>query len=259
MDKINKKIKTIQSVDRACKILDILSNSDRAINLNKIAKTINLKNSTVYHLINTLVKNGFIKKINGKYNLDVKCLKIGNTYLKGLSLLNISKPLLTELMNKFNENIYLVMQDEHDNENFFSLLKLESTHSVKPTKVATNISNAHATAIGKVFLSSFSAQDISRLREKYNFLKYTPNTIISTTDLLTELSKVRRMKYALDLEESEIGINCVAVPIYNHDEKIIASIGISIPTQRFTKKFFNEIIYSLKDTSLKISKELGYE
>jgi IclR family KDG regulon transcriptional repressor len=251
------KKKLIQSVLRAVKILDIVSRYDGGINLKDISKELGLGSSTVFYLINTLVEVNFIKHVaNNKYKLGPKNLQLGNNYLNNLSLYKVSNPIIEELLEKINENIYLFMLE---NQNFIQILKMESSHSVKPTKLANDKSNAHATAIGKIFLSSFEDEECEKFINEFNHLqKYTKNTIASLNSLKKELDLIRKNGYSLDMQESEIGINCIAVPIYNHLGKIKASMGVSIPTQRFPDNFKDALLPSIKASANKISRELGY-
>jgi len=252
----NKKL--IQSVQRAGKILDIVSENKDGISLKEIAVTLGLGSSTVFYLINTLVEIGFIKQSkSNKYKLGSRNLYFGNKYLENLSVYNIALPLLEKILTRFNENIYLMMIENSD---FLWLAKLESSHSVKPTKVANDRSNSHATAIGKILLSSFSEEELKNFIKQYDDLqKFTKNTITSFDKLKQDIDGIKENGFALDMEESEKGINCIAVPIYNHKKDIKAAIGISMPTQRFSEKVKDEILPELINTAKSISFELGYK
>lgn len=250
--------KLIQSLVRAGEILDIVSENKDGISLKEIADKLNLGSSTVFYLINTLTYLGFVKQNkNNKYKLGPKNLYLGNNYLENLSIYNIALPLLEKIIDEFNENVYLVMLE---NTNFLSLIKLESTHSVRPTKVANERKNAHATAIGKILLSSFSKDELNTFVNNFDELhKFTSNTIISLEKLHIEMDMIRERGYALDLEESEMGINCIAVPIHDHKEEVKAAIGTSIPSQRFSEEIKDKILPSLKSTAYQISVMLGYK
>ena len=248
--------KLIQSVLRAVKILDIVSEKKEGIGLKEISDKLGLGSSTVFYLINTLVYADFIIQINNKFKLGPKNLKLGNNYLENLSIYNSALPILENLLVKINENIYLFM---NANNEFLQLAKLESTHSVKPTRVDTNKSNANATAIGKILISDLSNDKLKEFFNNKSILnKYTDKTITSFDLFCEELEKIKRDGYALDCEESESGVNCSAAPVYNHEGKIKAAIGISIPTQRFSEKLLIKIIPLIKQIALEISSKLGF-
>ena len=249
--------KLIQSVLRAAKILDIVAECKDGIILKEIANKLKLGSSTVFYLVSTLVELGFIKQINNKYKLGPKNLHLGSNYLENLSIYKIAVPVLEDLLEKINENIYLYMIENNE---FLQLIKMESAHSVKPTRISNDTNNAHSTAIGKILLSSFSKEKLEEFIAKYDSLqKFTKNTITTLDQLNKELDIIRIKGYALDTEESEICINCIAVPVYNHKGNIKASIGVSIPTQRYSNDIENKILPLLRNSAAKISNELGFK
>lgn len=248
--------KLIQSVERAAKILDIVSKYTQGVKLKEVSNVLGLGSSTVFYLISTLVETGFIKQNNGKYQLGSKNLMLGNIYLENMSIYKIALPVIEELLEKINENIDCVL---YENDEIYFLIRMESTHSVKPTKLATSVKNAHATALGKLFLSTMPKEKLNDFVKKNCSLeKFTKNTITNLNDLNAELDKIRENRYALDIEGAGTGVNCIAVPIYSHEGKIIASIVASAPSQRFSKDIENQILTLLKNSATLISNELGY-
>ncbi len=251
-------MKLIQSIERAVKILDLVSGSNEGVRLKELAAGLRLGSSTVYNLAHTLCEVNLLRQDarTNKYWLGSKTLQLGNRYLDGLSLYSVAQPVVAELAERFNENFYLTMLE---GEAMLPLIRIESTHSVKPTKSANVMANSHATAIGKVLLSSFSREDLHRfIREKRVLERYTDNTITTEVGLIAELEKVRREGYAMDLEESEIGINCISGPVRNHRGVVIAALGTSIPTQRFSQQVVDSILPLLLDACERISRQLGY-
>lgn len=254
--KIKMKKKTIQSVSRAIKILDIVSSENKnSVHLKEIANRLGLGSSTVYYLINTLIDNNFIIQSGNKYNLGPKSLQLGTSYLENLSIYKIALPILEGLLVEINEIILLYMIENNE---FLLLAKMESTHSVKPTNIIITPNNATATAIGKVLVSSLSKDELKIFIKKNGLKKFTKNTITSFEELCKELEKVKKVEFALDREESDIGVNCIATPIYNHNGKIVAALGISIPIQRYSEKLIGKLLPLLKNGTAKISRTLGF-
>jgi IclR family acetate operon transcriptional repressor len=118
---------------------------------------------------------------------------------------------------------------------------------------------AHSSAVGKVLLAHFSEEELNNFTKEKGLLKRTENTITDPGRLREHLSIVRAQGYAIDDEENEKGIRCVAAPIYNEVGKPVAAISISGPAFRITKKVIQE---SLKkeviETATKISQRLGF-
>jgi IclR family transcriptional regulator, KDG regulon repressor len=251
-------MKLIQSIQRAVRILEIVADSPEGVRLKELAASLKLGSSTVYNLAHTLCQMDLLRQDDktNRYQLGLKNLQLGNRYLDSMSLYNIAEPVVVELVGRFNENFYLTMLD---GQTMLTLIRMESSHSVKPTKSANEMANSHATALGKVLLSSFSPEELhSFLSERRPLRKYTAHTITREDALMAELERVARDGYALDLEESEIGTNCISVPIRNHRAAVIAALGTSIPSQRFSQQVVKSILPQLKNACLKISTELGY-
>lgn len=90
----------------------------------------------------------------------------------------------------------------------------------------------HATAIGKVLIASLSDAELNTLLDGYQYTAFTPATITSREALLDVLAQTRSWGYALDSEENEQGVRCVAVPVWNHESRVIAALSLSTLTSR---------------------------
>jgi DNA-binding IclR family transcriptional regulator len=118
---------------------------------------------------------------------------------------------------------------------------------------------AHSSAVGKVLLAHFSEEELKNFIKEKGLLKRTENTITDPTQLREHLKSVRVQGYAIDDEENEKGIRCVAAPIYNEVGKPVAAISISGPAFRITKKLIQESLRKeVMETALGISQRLGF-
>jgi DNA-binding IclR family transcriptional regulator len=90
--------------------------------------------------------------------------------------------------------------------------------------------------------------------------KRTENTIIDPIQLKEHLKLVQKQGYAIDDEENEKGIRCVAAPIYNEVGRAVAAVSISAPAFRVTKKVIQESLKKeVMETAFKISQRLGFQ
>src|SRR5699024_2022117 len=102
--------------------------------------------------------------------------------------------------------------------------------------------------------------EIQTLLKDYNFNKQTSNTISSKKEFLKEIKKVRNIKYAVDYEENEVGVICLAVPVKNHANESIAAISISLPASvNINDKIIESYASILSETSREISSQMGYK
>lgn len=247
----------IKALDKAFSILNIISDYSEGLSLTEIAELMGISKSSTHHLVSTLVNNGYLKQneFNKKYKLGLKTIEIGNKCLKNLSLYHIGFSYLKEIVDSINETVYLAkIEGIH-----LSIIEtLNSTHTIRPFDVNVTDNEYHASALGKILLSTLDENTLKSFLKHKALTKYTKNTITSFDKLKNELKNIVEKKIAFDHEELENGLCCIASPILNPRAKIIGVIGVSIPKQRFNSKKESEIANLLNNTTLKISEELGY-
>jgi IclR family KDG regulon transcriptional repressor len=117
----------------------------------------------------------------------------------------------------------------------------------------------HSTAVGKILLAYQNRDDIPQLLKGYQYTQQTHNTILNEEELLVELEKIQEQGYAVDDEENEQGVRCIAVPILNHQNKAVASISISTLISRVSYRELNEYIALMKKAGQVLSLQLGSE
>lgn len=119
---------------------------------------------------------------------------------------------------------------------------------------------AHSCAVGKVLISYFTEEELDAFIEKKGLPQRTPNTIVSPQQLKEHLSMVRNQCYAIDDEENEKGIRCVAAPIFDDKGRPVSAISVSGPAFRVTKKLIQDVLKKeVIKTGLEISRELGFK
>jgi DNA-binding IclR family transcriptional regulator len=116
---------------------------------------------------------------------------------------------------------------------------------------------AHCTSVGKALLAFQSPEVVQQVIDA-GLRRYTVNTIVDGEALKTELATIRARGYALDDEEIELGLRCVAAPIRDHSGQVIAAISVAAPVQRMSKKNVQSTIPSVVAASDAISRRLGY-
>jgi DNA-binding IclR family transcriptional regulator len=120
------------------------------------------------------------------------------------------------------------------------------------------IAPMHATGVGKLHLLNYSDAKLEELEKKFGFTKFTDTTITSMDSLKKEIAQIRKQGYAIDNEECEEGVKCVAVPVWNFSGEVAAGISVSAPVTRLDKERTGQIVQYLKNIGEKASKELGW-
>ena len=252
----------VQTIERTSLILDILGQSPQGISIRELSAKIDLPKGTIHRLLSSLSYFGYVRQDSKTrdYFLGFKLVELGNLLLSQLDLRKEAESFLRGLSERTNETIHLVFLDRNE---IVYLDKVEADHSSSGLRMASHVglrNPAHSCAVGKVLLSHLSEVELSQLIKEKGLLKRTENTLIDPAQLKEHLKSVRNQGYAIDDEENERGIRCVAAPIYNEGGKVVAAISISGPAFRVTKKVIQEKLKKeVMETAYQISQRLGFK
>ena len=116
----------------------------------------------------------------------------------------------------------------------------------------------YSTGVGKMFLSQWNQSDLDLYLQRTDRKPFTPNTLVSRDDILDELARITAVGYAVDNEERETGVRCVAAIVLDHFGKAVGAVSISGPALRITPDRIENFAEKVKHCALAISQELGY-
>lgn len=246
----------VPALDRALALLQTLAHTPKPLTLSQISDLIGVSRSTVYSLLATLQKHGMVDKDpqHKTYRLGVGALVLGNAYLDQVSLLPVFNEVAQRLVNTCRETVKLAVLDRRE---VVYIGKQEGLYSVRLVARIGSRMPAHATAVGKVLLAQLDEQQLDQLYLGYHFPHKTPNTISSRAMLSTMLLRVRAEGYAYDMEESALGLQCVAAPVYDHGGAV-AAMSIGVPKERLSDNRLAELRTLLLDHTREISHTLGW-
>lgn len=249
-------LKRIQSIDRAMSILKLFSEKRKEMKLTDIAEELDLNKSTVHGIISTLKYHGFIEQNEEtqKYRLGVYLIKLGDLVSNSMDIIDIAHPIIAEVSQNLDETVHL---SRLDNNELIYMDKVESHQSIRIITTIGSRMPAYCTGMGKALLA-FS--DLDKLGESLpeEFEAITPNTITDKKALIKELYSIREKGYAIDNEESDMGLRCVAAPVFDHAGNAKYALSVSGPTIRMTEERIEAIIQVVKDAAKRISQKLGY-
>jgi len=245
----------INSVVRTLNIIEYLGQKGEA-SVSDISNYFKVNKSTAHRFLASMKYAGFLEQNvdNQKYMLSFKLFEIGNKVLEGLNIREIAKPVMHELCEKTGETINLGILDKGD------VVYIEKELSKNNLRLDCPIGGRdpiHSTALGKAIFAFQPTELIEEYIKGKGLIKKTPNTITDTKKFLEELENVRKNKYAIDNEGIVLGVFCIAVPIFDCDNKVIAAISVSTPTSRMNEKNFEEFKRELIRASQKLSTKLG--
>ena len=249
---------SVQSVDRVLDIAEALATVPQGMLLSDLAAATGLHISTAHRLAGALVERGYACKDqeSGKYRLTLRLFEIGSRVSNILNLLSAARPLLDDLAAYSQEVVHLV---ERDGAEVVYLYKAEPARPLVRTASFVGCRNPmYCTGVGKSILANLPEEEVERVWAESDVQAFTQYTILDLPSLRRELEQVRRQGFAVDDEEHEAGIRCVASPIFNCAGKPVAAVSISAPVSRLDQTVMVQMLPKLMNLTREISQLLGY-
>lgn len=236
----------VQSVLRALEILERIAAAGGEMGITELAEATRLPLPTIHRLLRTLILRGYVHQTpRRRYALGARLIPLGER--AGGSLGATCKPILTEVVKAVGESASIAMFDFN---RAVYIAHVPSTHSMR---MFTNIGHRvelHATAVGKALLSLVDDEEALTRVERVGMNARTPYTITDPQVLLEQVHLVRERHFALDEEEQEVGVCCVAVPVHG---PIALAMSVSGPTPRMMPGKVSSIVPVLLDASRRLS------
>lgn len=236
----------IQSLARGLQIIEKLAEATDGLSITDLANQFNVDKGSMSRLMQTLAKYGFAEKDpnSRKYILGPQIVRHSRSLLKRTSLRDIAKPYLKQLVDITGECAHLAILAQGQ---AFYIDQEESTLALRVTTNVGSLAPLYCTALGKIFLAFTNAIVPDELPA------HTMRTITDSSMLKRHLEIVRSQGYAIDDEEWNLGVRCIAVPVFDYRDKCEAAIGISGPTTRLSL----EKLSQLSTIVIEIGKELS--
>ncbi|MDD7886676.1 IclR family transcriptional regulator [Flavivirga sp. 57AJ16] len=242
------------SVIKAFKLLDVYMNNKQEWGVRELAKKTGYNKTTTYRLLSTLESLDIVQKNDDdKYILGLKLFELGNLVSVHKSLRNYSRAPLETIAKDIKETVHFGVLSNH------RVLYLNKAESELGLKVSTQIGSyqqAYCTALGKVLLAFSPTDQILDYLKNVKLDAHTTNTIIDSKALLGHLEHIRKEGYALDMEELEIGLICIAIPVFNKNKEVVAGISVSGPSSRFKPENVQSYLSIIKKGALEIENHI---
>ncbi len=248
--------KQVSGVARAITILEALSNVE-SINLETLSKQTNIPKATLLRFLQSLFQLGYVNRDKADmYSLTLKMFSVGSKALRHTDLINTVRPYAKELCSYFGETVHVGIQD---GDSAIYVLKEESSYTLRMYSRIGKIIPLYCTAIGKIFLSEMKEDELDEYLKNTNLKPFTKNSISTREGLIEEIAKIKERGWSIDNEEHEENVICLAAPIYDYNNKVIAALSVSWPIFRFEEVQSDNYIKKIKEVTATVSKILGFE
>jgi IclR family KDG regulon transcriptional repressor len=245
----------LSSVANALRLLKEFSGEEYEIGISSLGKRLVLPKSSVHRLATTLVEAGMLEQNaeTGKYRLGLLVFELGSLVRRRLDFSTEAKPHLMMLREKTGESVHLAILDHA------TIIYINYFESRQAIRMSTDVGlrrPAHCTAEGKILLAH-QPQEVIEDIIAAGLRQFTPNTITDPAAFRKELTAVRARGYAIDDEECDPGMRCIAAPVRNHNGEVIAAASVAGPAQRLTKKALLSLVEDVTTVADTISRRLG--
>jgi DNA-binding IclR family transcriptional regulator len=246
----------LSSVANAIRLAKAFSEAEYEMGISALAARLGLAKSTVHRLATTLVEYDILEqnRETGKYRLGLALFELGTLVRRKMDAASASHNEITALAESTGETVQLALLDH------LSVLYIRIRESKQAVRMSSSLGSrapAHCTSVGKALLAHQPPELVSQVVEN-GLKRYTVNTITEPAALMEELASVRARGYAVDDEEIEVGLRCVAAPIRDHSGHVVAAISVAAPVQRMTKKNIQSTVPGVVAAAEAISRRLGY-
>ena len=244
----------MSAVERTMLILETLSKAE-AINLENMAKMTALPKATLLRFLSSLISLGYVYRDSAdQYHLTLKMFMVGSRSLSHINLVSTAKPFAKKLSQELGETVHMgILEDDEA----VYVLKEESSYTLRMYSRVGKIIPLYCTAIGKVFLSEMSDEELDGYLSTHTLKPFTPKSL-DESGLRAELKEIRSKGWAIDREEHEENIVCIASPIRDYSGKAVAAISASWPVFRFSREDLDKNASLVSETACEISSILGF-
>ena len=244
----------VQSVERIFQLIESLAAHPAGAGLQRLAQDTGLAKSTVHRLLASLVSLGYAAQDeNGRYRLTLKMFELSSGIVNSMDIMDVAKVHLERLAQRTGEAVHLVIRDGQD---IVYIYKTESGPMRMSSRVGLR-SPLYCTGVGKAILATLPVDEVAQIWQHTTPQKLTAHTIVEFDALQAQLTEVRTNGYAIDDEENELGVRCVAVAIPGVGGRADSAFSISGLAPYMTPERIRRIATLAQDARTDIMADLG--
>lgn len=246
----------VQSLDRAFTLLELLCKNGGGMAIAQLSEITGLHKSTVHRLLGAMVDWGYVRRVgDGVYRAGMRVCELSDYIQENLDMVELARGPMEALSRRTGETVHLV---ERDGNEVVYIYKVESIHGA--IRMVSRIGMRrpmYCTGMGKAILAAGQDDQALDYWNRVEHESWTPHTIVRQEAFLREIREVRRQGYALDNEENELGVRCVAAAIPVWHGGVNHALSISAPISRMTDERIAALVPELLAVRNEIASYLG--
>ena len=237
-------------------VLESLSRGDGPMTLAELVNATGRPKGTVHRMASTLVNTGFATytRDTGRYALTLRAWRIGSVALRDFDLVELARPVMEKLRAETGETVHLSVLEPSGE--IVYVAKVASPKSIGVQTRLGQLSPSWCTATGRSILAYHEEIAMNVLEGKLE--RRTPQTITDARQIRRILDQVRQDGYAVARGENHPDMGGIASPVWDHNHKVVAAVGVAIPIFRMGVEVVRDAVLRVQQAGRTISHELGY-
>lgn len=240
------------TVGKALAVLDQVAAYGRPVRFSELLADSAFPKATLYRFVQTLTNQGMLSfdPERQTYALGIRLVRLAHAAWEQSSLAPLARPHLDALSAKLGETVHLAQLDHAQ------VLYVDKRNAAKPVEMfsqAGKVGPAYCTGVGKAMLAFLPEESLAPIIAQQSFHGFTPQTHTSADSLRADLAECRARGYALDREEHEPGIICLALPILSGSGRVLGALSITSTTARMALGDLEAIAPLIRDTAARIA------
>jgi DNA-binding IclR family transcriptional regulator len=251
----------VQAIEKVALILDRVGKSPQGVSIRDLSLDLKIPKGTIHRILTSLSYVGYIRQHaeTKNYFLGFKLMELSVLLGNQLDLRKVAEPVLRELADRTKLAANLVIIDRNE---IVFIDKVEAHMPMGGLKMASRVGSrnpVHCCAVGKVLLCRAPEEEVDRILEEAGLPRRTATTITNAGRFKAHLQTVREQGFAIDDEENEQGIRCLAAPVYDAKGMTVAAISVAGPAFLITTELMNGMIRrEVTEAAAEVSRRLGY-
>ncbi|WP_203143733.1 IclR family transcriptional regulator [Marinobacter mangrovi] len=247
----------MSSIDKAIQVLETVCDNPEAIRFTDLVARLGLPKSTAHRLLTTLLDHGLVRydREDQRYSPGYRLLSMAQRTWERLDIPKVARDHMQRLLHEAGETVHLAAVDGHE---IIYIDKLESPKTIRLYSAIGKRGPMYCTGVGKAILAYLPEQQQEDVIAHTEFVRHTAHTIPDARALRQALADIRVRGCALDMEEHEEGVRCVAAPIFNFRGEVVAGISVTSLASRMSTTRLQDLQSLLLEVARDISRELGY-
>ena len=247
----------IQALEKAVAVFELVCRADTPLRIADIARSLTMNKTTVFRILQTFISLGYVdqEKDTDRYGATLKIAAFSNLVLNRVEIRHVARDILRDLAQEVGDSVHLSINDHGE------AVIVDKVESKAATRISFHIgrrSPLYATGTGKIMLAALGPDQLAEYLAHTPLVVHTPTTLASPAALRAELERIREQGIAFDREENNLGVSCVAAPVYDYSGRVAAGVSVVGATFRITAAF-DAIAPKVQAAARAISCRLGYQ